>query len=236
MGAKLGCGAIAFADGGARGGGQSGAWRARPRAAGPRPRMAEARCASRCGASQARRPARRERRSGERSPRLAAIDARLAEIDAKLKAEFPDFAALASPAPLPLAEAQALLGEDEALVLFLDTPEKKPTPEETFIWVATRNEARWLRSELGKAALVREVEALRCGLDAAAWAGPACAELTGQQYSEADAGPASRCPSIPPARTGFTRRCSDRRRTSFKANSFCSCRRARSRSCRSRCW
>ena len=123
----------------------------------------------------------------ETAARLAAIDARLGEIDAKLKAEFPDFAALASPAPLPLAEAQALLGDGEALVLFLDTPEKKPTPEETFIWVATKTQARWMRSELGKAALAREVEALRCGLDEAAWTGPACAELTGQQYTQDDA-------------------------------------------------
>ena len=123
----------------------------------------------------------------ENTARLAAIDARLSEIDAKLKAEFPDFAALASPAPLPLSEAQALLGDSEALVLFLDTPDKKPTPEETFIWVVTKTQARWVRSELGKAALAREVEALRCGLDAAAWNGPACAGLTGQQYSDADA-------------------------------------------------
>ncbi|MGO9173549.1 MAG: tetratricopeptide repeat protein [Rhodomicrobium sp.] len=123
----------------------------------------------------------------ENMARLAAIDARLAEIDTKLKAEFPDFAALASPAQLPLTEAQGLLGENEALVLFLDTPEKKPTPEETFIWVVTKTGAHWLRSELGKAALAREVEALRCGLDAAAWSGPSCAELTGQQYTKADA-------------------------------------------------
>ena len=80
-----------------------------------------------------------------------------------------------------------LLGDGEALVLFLDTPDKKPTPEETFIWVATKTQARWVRSELGKAALVREVEALRCGLDQAAWAGTACAKLTGETYTEADA-------------------------------------------------
>ncbi len=123
----------------------------------------------------------------ENAARLAAIDARLAEIDARFKTDFPDFAALATPAPLPLSEAQALLGDGEALVLFLDTPDKKPTPEETFIWVATKTEARWVRSGLGKAALAREVQAIRCGLDEAAWAGPACAELTGQQYSEADA-------------------------------------------------
>lgn len=123
----------------------------------------------------------------ENAARLAAIGERLAGLDARLKTDFPEFAALASPAPLPLAEAQGLLADGEALVLFLDTPEKKPAPEETFIWVATKTQTRWIRSELGKDALTREVQALRCGLDAAAWTGPACAELTGQHYSVADA-------------------------------------------------
>ena len=52
--------------------------------------------------------------------RLAAIDKRLAEIDRRLAREFPDYAALASPAPVSVADVQAQLGADEALVLFLD--------------------------------------------------------------------------------------------------------------------
>ena len=78
------------------------------------------------------------------------------------------------------------MGTDEALVLFLDTPEWQPTPEETFIWVVTKTDMRWVRSELGKKALAREVQALRCGLDAEAWADRPCAELTGQSYTDAD--------------------------------------------------
>ena len=100
--------------------------------------------------------------------RLAAIDARIAEIDKRLVAEFPDYAALAEPTPLSVEEVQAQLGADEALVLFLDTPEAKPTPEETFIWVVTKTDMRWVRSDLGTPALTREVAALRCGLDAGA--------------------------------------------------------------------
>ena len=103
--------------------------------------------------------------------RLEAIDKRISEIDQQLKAAFPDYAALASPAALSAADAQALLGPDEALVLFLDTPEWKPTPEETFIWVVTKLETRWVRSDLGTPLLWREVAALRCGLDATAWDG-----------------------------------------------------------------
>ena len=110
--------------------------------------------------------------------RLAAIDMRLAEIDRRLAQDFPDYAALASPAPVSVAEVQAQLGADEALVLFLDTPEWKPLPEETFIWIVTKSGVRWVRSEIGAAALTREVAALRCGLDAAAWEGDGTEKCT----------------------------------------------------------
>jgi hypothetical protein len=76
--------------------------------------------------------------------------------------EFPDYAALAKPTPVSVEHVQAVLGSDETLVLFLDTPTLKPSPEETFIWVVTRTDVRWVRSELGTRALTREVAALRC--------------------------------------------------------------------------
>jgi len=103
--------------------------------------------------------------------RLAAIDARRAEIDRRLSEEFPDYAALASPAPVPVAEVQAQLGNDEALVMFLDTTGNLALKEESFVWVVTRTDVRWVRSELGSAAIAREVTALRCGLDTTAWRG-----------------------------------------------------------------
>src|SRR5262249_22093294 len=117
----------------------------------------------------------------ENAARLTAIDRRIVEIDGKLKDKFPDYAALTSPAPLTVQEVQASLRRDEALILFLDTQELKPAPEETFIWVVTKRDVRWVRSELGTSALAREVRALRCGLDDAAWEGPHCKELTGSE-------------------------------------------------------
>src|SRR5262245_12867347 len=106
------------------------------------------------------------------SDRLAVIDTRLAAIGARLAKDFPDYAALANPAPVSVAEVQAELGADEALVLLFDTGGGfRPLPEETFIWVVTKSQVRWVRSELGTVALGREVAALRCGLDAAAWDG-----------------------------------------------------------------
>jgi CHAT domain-containing protein len=101
--------------------------------------------------------------------RRGEIDRRLSEIDRRLAQEFPEYAALVSAAPVSAEEVQSQLGVDEALVLVLDTPEFERTPEETFIWVVTKSDVRWARSDLGTTALRREVEALRCGLDDVLW-------------------------------------------------------------------
>jgi CHAT domain-containing protein/Flp pilus assembly protein TadD len=101
--------------------------------------------------------------------RLAEVRARLTEIDGVLTKEFPDYVAMVSPEPLPVAELQKMLAEDEALVLFLDTPEKAPLPEETFVWVVTKTNIRWVRSDFGRTKLIQEVTALRCGLDTDMW-------------------------------------------------------------------
>jgi CHAT domain-containing protein/tetratricopeptide (TPR) repeat protein len=119
--------------------------------------------------------------------RLAAIEARIGEIDKRLVAEFPEYATLSDPEPSSLQLVQADLRPDEVLVLFLDTPEEKPAPGETFVWIVTKNELRWIRSDLGAASLAREVGALRCGLDATAWAGPACPTLVGNGFTQDDA-------------------------------------------------
>ena len=125
---------------------------------------------------------------GELRGRLAAIDTRLAEIAGRLATDFPDYAAFASPEPLTIAQAQRFLKDNEALVLFLDTQEKKPLPEETFIWVVTKTASRWVRAPLGTPSLIRKVQALRCGLDfEGSWGeGSLCPELTGKTYTDAD--------------------------------------------------
>lgn len=113
--------------------------------------------------------------------RLASIDTRLTAIDARLAREFPDFTYLASPRPISIADAQSALRDDEVLLLFLDTRQfTAAINEETFVWVVTKGDLRWLRSELGTTALKREVASLRCGLDATSWHGDGakrCAEL-----------------------------------------------------------
>ena len=84
------------------------------------------------------------------SARFVAMDERIGEIDGTLKNKFPDYAAIASPEPMSVSEVQTWLRADEALILFLDTPDWwRPIPEETFIWVVTKTNMRWVTSELG---------------------------------------------------------------------------------------
>jgi CHAT domain-containing protein/tetratricopeptide (TPR) repeat protein len=120
--------------------------------------------------SQAQPPDRRNRDAEARlRDQLAKADARIAEINRILAKDFPEFAALASPAPLDIREVQALLHPREALVLLLDTAAESPVQEETFVWIATKTDSRWVRSDLGTKALTDRVAALRCGLDVTLW-------------------------------------------------------------------
>jgi CHAT domain-containing protein/tetratricopeptide (TPR) repeat protein len=121
--------------------------------------------------------------------RLGEIDRRIAEIDATIAREFPDYTALVNPEPLAVADVQTLLREDEALVLFLDTPALSPRPAELFAWVVTKEEVRWTGLEIPQRALSNRLFALRCGLDAVAWNTGAerCARLLGIAAADADA-------------------------------------------------
>jgi CHAT domain-containing protein/Tfp pilus assembly protein PilF len=139
------------------------------------------------------RPDRRNKAAeAENVARIGAIEASISEIDKMLKDQFPDYAALANVAVASIAEVQAVLRDDEALLMFLDTDDSfKPLPDETFIWVVTKSDARWVRSDLGMPALTREVSALRCGLDReGAWfnqdgsGNPHCTDLLKVAYTD----------------------------------------------------
>jgi CHAT domain-containing protein/tetratricopeptide (TPR) repeat protein len=101
----------------------------------------------------------------EQRSRLDAIDARIKDIDRTLAKDFPGYVSLARPEPLSIADVQAHLNADEALVLFLHSPEWEAVPEETFVWVITKSGWRWARSDLGTKALTDKVGALRRALD-----------------------------------------------------------------------
>jgi CHAT domain-containing protein len=139
-------------------------------------------------AARASAPDKRDAQAeAENATRLSAIDGRVSAIDKQLATKFPDYAELASPASLSVEDIQSQLDANEALVLFLETSERAPLPEETFVWVVTKTEMRWIRSELGSAALTREVGALRCGLDyVGAWIGARCNDLLKVAYTPLD--------------------------------------------------
>ena len=118
--------------------------------------------------------------------RLGSIEARIGEIDRDVRSRFPSYAALAIPEPATIAEVQRLLAEDEAMVVFLDTPKWGDVAEEAFVWVVTKHEASWAWSNLGTAALAQEVAALRCGLDQRGWLEGACQGLLDATMSDED--------------------------------------------------
>jgi hypothetical protein len=78
---------------------------------------------------------------------------------AHIVAAFPTYAALADPRPLSVAETQALLKPDEALVAILVGSAK------SFLWVVTRERTGWAQIDFGNEEMAKEVLALRNGLD-----------------------------------------------------------------------
>ena len=83
----------------------------------------------------------------------------LAADAARLAAEFPEYAALASPKPLNAEDLQQLLGTEEALVFFL-TGDK-----ESYVFALTREAFEWKTIPLGAQTLSEKVTAFRHGLD-----------------------------------------------------------------------
>ena len=91
--------------------------------------------------------------------RLAAISAERAGTQKALAAEFPDYAALSNPLPVTAKELQALLSQDEALVLFA------LADKESYVFALTRDSFDWKPVPLGAEALAQKVAAFRRGLD-----------------------------------------------------------------------
>src|SRR5208337_2357484 len=99
--------------------------------------------------------------------RLDRIGAEISALDANIASRFPDYADFTNPAPLDVTEVQALLREDEALVLFIETGSP------TWVWVVTKTEKSLALINLSSDALAAEVANLRCGLDQSNWTDPA---------------------------------------------------------------
>jgi CHAT domain-containing protein len=93
---------------------------------------------------------------------LADLDKRRGALQARLEKEFPDFAALTSPKPLPVDEIQKLLRADEALVFWLAGYKDA---KQTYVFAVTRDGFAWRALPLATADLESKVTAFRRGLD-----------------------------------------------------------------------
>ena len=103
--------------------------------------------------------ARNSQEDAARLQQLAALDARLKELGERLVRDFPRYAEIVSPRPVPLAEAQRLLGPDEALLVW------SVGDEASFLWAVRQDRAMVARLPLGAAALEAAVRGLRSALD-----------------------------------------------------------------------
>jgi CHAT domain-containing protein/tetratricopeptide (TPR) repeat protein len=125
---------------------------------------------------------------------LSEIEIRLKANDAALARDFPEYIDFVNPKPTSIDEIKALLGQNQAFVLFLDLPRYGKLPDETLVFAVTRKEARWASIPFGTEALREHVTALRCGLDASQWqdgkpSRENCKRLLATEASEYDTPP-----------------------------------------------
>jgi CHAT domain-containing protein/Tfp pilus assembly protein PilF len=92
--------------------------------------------------------------------RLTAIAGQRDALQKLFASDFPDYAALSNPLPMTAKEVQALLSDDEALVLFAAAGD-----DESYVFALTRAAFDWKSVPLGGDALAQKVAAFRRGLD-----------------------------------------------------------------------
>ena len=131
-----------------------------------RPWCARTRIWRRAGASATRRwwrrcrsPTRQQNKAAIAALRqeVASLEERQKALQAKLQNEFPDYAALSSPRPLNLEQAQRLIGDGEAMVVFL------PGEKESYVFAVTHTDFDWRVIPLGRAELADKVADLPQG-------------------------------------------------------------------------
>ena len=104
-----------------------------------------------------REPVREEQKKQE----LQAAEAEVASREGRLQAEFPRYAGLVAPRPLPLSDLKALLKPGEALLATMTTREA------TYVFVVRDGKVHAHRAAVTAAALDKSVRDLRKGLDLA---------------------------------------------------------------------
>lgn len=93
---------------------------------------------------------------------IDSLRSEVSELDAKLLAGFPRYSDLASPAPLTIPQVQALLEDDESLLLALSGR------DHIFVWAIGKTEVAWHRTAYGSELLAEDIAKLRAQLDPSA--------------------------------------------------------------------
>ncbi|HET6467524.1 MAG TPA: tetratricopeptide repeat protein [Geminicoccaceae bacterium] len=108
-------------------------------------------------------PAERDRAAEERlRDELTATAVRLDELAQGVAQSFPEYAELVSPDPVSVQDAQNLLADDEALLLYLETPGELGG---NFLWLMSHDRSGMYRLDLAQGELAESVRDLRAGLD-----------------------------------------------------------------------
>jgi CHAT domain-containing protein len=130
-----------------------------------------------------------ERNAGEESKlrrELAETDSKLTDLADRLSKEAPQYSDLAAPKPLSFADAQKLLGPDEALVFLMleDTTDQA----NSFVWALTREGNAWGRLPIKGAEWSGRVTKFRAGLDVEMLAAKSVLDQQGKQRVLFDVG------------------------------------------------
>ena len=90
---------------------------------------------------------------------IDSLRSEIGELDAGLLEAFPRYSDLASPAPLTIAEVQALLEDDESLLLAL------AGRSHIFVWAISKTASAWHQTSYGAELLAEDIAKLRAQLD-----------------------------------------------------------------------
>lgn len=94
------------------------------------------------------------------SERRRVVRDEVTKIEDRIAVEFPQYFELTRPKPLDIAQTQALLNPDEALLMIL------VSDDAAYIWAVSRDKAIWARSEaMAEAELAKKVTALRASME-----------------------------------------------------------------------
>jgi CHAT domain-containing protein/Tfp pilus assembly protein PilF len=91
--------------------------------------------------------------------KLDGVEQQITALDQRIAVQFPDYAGLSNPRPVDVAAAQALLDDDEALLVYLTADEG------TWLWVVRRDGITMYPLAVTPATLADQVSALRAALD-----------------------------------------------------------------------